>query len=304
MAESINQYSFQVALADTGYRQVACRAMALLDRDALVFELQRDTARIAGALAAAPSLDRPAPGLAWTVGQVAMHLFSVYGVFAAALRGEDVSTLFTEIGVHDTLPQQIAATNASVVSRYAFDSPGEAAEQLTEAAEVLLSAIRAADLDRSFPAPWYGPSAIHAGGTLAALTGSETLVHGGDICRGLRITYQPNRRLAAVITPTVMTRMLPLMVNQPAAAGVQAVFDVRLRGAGRFAMALSGGTAQAGEPGEFGRADCVLSLTPMAALMACFDRVPLGRMIATGRAFSYGRRPWLGLAFPRLFLKP
>ncbi len=278
--------------------------MRPLDRDAVLPELRTEIARLAGVLAAAPSLDRPVPGLAWTVGQVAMHLFSVYGVFAAALRGEDVSTLFAEFGAHDTLPRQVEATNASVVSRYAFGSAAEAAEQLTLAGQALVSAIAAADLEQTFSAPWYGPTASHAGATLTALIGSETLVHGGDVQRGLGLAYRPNRRLAALITPTVMMRMLPLVVDRAAAAGVHAVFDVRLRGAGRFAIAVAGGDVRAGTPGGFGRPDCVLALTPVAALMIAFNRAPVGRMIATGRALAFGRRPWLALTFPRLFLNP
>ncbi|MBV1856290.1 maleylpyruvate isomerase N-terminal domain-containing protein [Catellatospora tritici] len=278
--------------------------MTPLDRDSVVLELRGQFAGLADVICAGRSLERPVPGLAWTVGQVAMHLFTVYGVFAAALRDEDVSSLFTEIGVHDTLPQQVAATNANVVSQYAFASATEAAEQLTLAGEALLSAISAADLDRSVPAPWYGPSVMHAGATLAALIGSETLVHSGDIHRGLGVAYRPNRRLAALITPTVMMRMLPLVVDQKAAATIYAVYDVRLRGAGRFTMAFADGDVRVGEPGQFGRSDCALSLTPVAALMIAFGRAPVWRMIATGQALSYGRRPWLALRFPRLFLRP
>ncbi|GHJ43133.1 hypothetical protein Cs7R123_04750 [Catellatospora sp. TT07R-123] len=278
--------------------------MMPLDRDAVVLELRGQVAGLADVIRGGRSLERPVPGLDWTVGQVAMHLFTVYGVFAAALRDEDVSSLFTEIGVHDTLPRQVAATNANVVSRYAFASAAEAAEQLALAGEALLSAVSATDLDRPVPAPWYGPSFVLAGSTLAALIGSETLVHSGDIHRGLGLAYRPNRRLAALVTPTVMTRMLPSVLDREAAADTCAVYDVRLRGAGRFAMAFAGGDVRVGEPGQFGRSDCALSLAPVAALMIAFGRVPVWRMIATGQALSYGRRPWLALRFPRLFLRP
>jgi hypothetical protein len=33
-----------------------------------------------------------------------------------------------------------------------------------------------------------------------------------------------------------------------------------------------------------------------------YDRVPSWRVIAAGKAWAFGRRPWLGLRFARLFL--
>jgi hypothetical protein len=278
--------------------------MVPLNRDAVIPVLRAECATLAGVLRRAPALDPAVPGLQWTVGQVAMHLFSVYGVFAAALRGEDVSSLFTAIGVHDTLPEQVAATNADVVGRFAFASPIEAAEQIADAGDALLTVIGEADLTRTYAAPWYGPHVTRTGETLVSLIGSETLMHGRDICKGLGVPCKPNRRLAALITPTMMSQMLPLVVDRQAAAGLRAVFEVRLRGAGAFAMSFADGAATAGEPGAFGRADCVLSLTPWAALLTGFGRAPVSRAIVTGRAFAYGRRPWLAATYPKLFLKP
>jgi uncharacterized protein (TIGR03083 family) len=247
-------------------------------------------------------LDAPVPGLQWTVGDVAAHLFSVYGVFARAIQGEDVSSLFAAVGEHDTLPGQVAAVNAQAVSLIRFDSPEQAAEQLALAGDEVLKALAEADFSHVIATPWYGPTVTRSIAILAALVGSETLVHGLDIARGARHSHRIDAKAAALITPTIMTEMMPLVVDQSRTERVSLTYEVRLRGADRFRMTISGGTAVVAS-GD-GPADCVLSLTPAAALLLGFGRMPLWQAVATGQVFAFGRRPWLGPRFPGMFRRP
>ena len=126
-------------------------------RDALVDTLRTETGRLVDLVAGADSLDRPVPGLDWTVAQVAAHLFTVYGVFAAARRGVDVSSLFAETGEHASLADHVARVNADAIARIEFDSPAHAAAELGAAAAAMRDAVAAVDdLDATLPTPWYG----------------------------------------------------------------------------------------------------------------------------------------------------
>jgi uncharacterized protein (TIGR03083 family) len=246
-------------------------------------------------------LDRPVPGLAWNVGQVATHMLSVYGVFAAAIRGEDLTSMFTGLGTWPTMPKQLAVTNDHILAIMKFDSPAQAGAMLAEAAVSVLDALADADFEQNVPTPWYGPTVTRTIGTLAALVGTETLVHRRDIELALERRSTIDRHTAKLTVPTVMSQMLPLLVNQETTGGVTISYEIRLRGAARFRLDISEGTATTGPIG--GPVDCVLSLTPVASLMASFARVPRWKLILSGQILSFGRRPWLGLRFHNYFLR-
>jgi hypothetical protein len=275
-------------------------------RDVLVDTLRTETGRLVDLLAGAETLDRRVPGLDWTVAQVAAHLFTVYGVFAAALRGVDVSSLFAETGEHATLADHVARVNADAIARIEFDSPAHAAAELGAAASGLLHAIVAvADLEATLPTPWYGTAVTHRASTIVSLAGSETLVHTRDIARGLGVRWRLSAASAGVIAPTVMRETLPYLLDAKAAAGVRVTYDVHLRGAGALRVRVAGGVATTGPvDGDTTGVDCVLSLAPDAALLVGFRRRSVWRAVATGQSFASGRRPWWGPRFPGLFLHP
>ena len=110
-----------------------------------------------------------------------------------------------------------------------------------------------------------------------------------------------DEQAAAAVVPTVMTAMLPLLVDPVTAGDFTGTFEIRVRGAAPFVLAVDAGTASA-QPADGRRADCVISLTACAALLIGFRRQPLWRAVLSGASMSYGRRPWLGLRFPQLFL--
>ena len=111
---------------------------------------------------------------------------------------------------------------------------------------------------------------------------------------------------AAAATATVMSAMLPLLFDARRAQGLQADYEVRVRGGERFRMRIADGTAESLEAGErAGRnVDCVISLDPRAALLVGFGRSSLARAMLNGGAVASGRRPWLGLRFTSLFATP
>lgn len=265
--------------------------------------LARESDRLVGAVHAAPALDRRAPGLAWTTGQLVAHLCAVYRAFAATLRGEQLAPGIAEVaGTGRPLPEIVAAVNGSVVDRISFAGPAAASEALAEAATDLLAALDTGpDPLAECPAPWYGATATHTAGALAALSVSESLVHGYDIAGALGTTRRIDECSAVAVVPTVLTTMMPLLLDPVGARDFTGAFEIRIRGALPFVLAVDGGTAWA-QPANGQMVDCVISLTACAALLVGFRRQPLWRAVLSGASLSYGRRPWLALRFPRLFL--
>jgi hypothetical protein len=68
-------------------------------------------------------------------------------------------------------------------------------------------------------------------------------------------------------------------------------------------VAIEDGVATAARAGS-GPVDCVLSITPVAALLTGFGRQPVWRAVMAGECFAYGRKAWLGPRFPTFFRHP
>jgi hypothetical protein len=155
------------------------------------------------------------------------------------------------------------------------------------------------------PTPWYGRGVTRNVATLGAIGVSETLVHGRDLALALGGDPRVPERAAACAAPTVMSEMLPLLVDPAAAGGLTVTFEFRIRGGQSFVLHISDGAARCvPAPSTEYEVDCVISLSACAALLVGFNRMSTWRALVTGRAVSYGRRPWLGLRFRGLFLSP
>jgi uncharacterized protein (TIGR03083 family) len=255
-------------------------------------------------------LDGPVPGLEWTKAELVAHLCAICEAFASTLRGEDFAERFGtqfvgSYGSGPTLRDAVAATNAKVVTGASFATPAAAADALTSGAAALLAAFDShRDLSALLPAPWYGPQVALPAGSLLSLAVSELLMHGYDLARAAGADLRPSPACTAAATAVaaaVMSEMLPRMIDERAASGFTGSFEVRVRGGERFVLRIADGRAWS-EPADGRNVDCVLTLSAYHALLMGYDRVPLWRVIAGGKAWATGRRPWLGLRFDRLFL--
>lgn len=275
------------------------------DREALRAALGRESRRLVDRVRSSGHLDSPAPGLEWTAGQLVAHLCVVYRAFALAVRGDDYGPDITaNLGTGSTLPEVVASTNARALATVSFPGPREAADGLRQCADELLAALDIGpDFRAARPTPWYGTGVTRTVATLAALSVSESVVHGYDLAAALRTRPWLDERSAAAAAPTVMSEMLPLLVDPAGARGFTGSFEVRIRRAPRFVIRLDAGQADT-VPADGREVDCVLSLSGCDALLVGFRRRGLWRAIASGGALSFGRRPWLGLRFPTLFRLP
>jgi hypothetical protein len=229
---------------------------------------------------------------------------------AATVRGEDFGERFgTEFigtfGTGPTLPEAVAAINAKVVKDASFPGTVAAADALSSGAAALLAAFSAhRDLRAQRPAPWYGPEVALPVGSLLALAVAEFLVHGYDLARAVGTDLRPSAAMAAsaaAVAATVMSEMLPRMLDERSASGFTGSFEIRVRGGQRFVLRIADGQAWS-EPAAGQNVDCVLTLSAYHALLMGYGRLPVWRGIAGGKAWAFGRRPWLGLRFNDLFL--
>ena len=275
------------------------------DREAVRRALETESGRLADMVRTAQSLDGSVPGLAWTTGQVAAHVVSVYRDFAATVRGEVAQDALDGVADPDApVPETLAATNVVGIGRVGIAAPPEAAKALEQGADELLAALAAnPDLQASRPAPWYGTGITHTSGALAALAVSETLMHTRDIGRGLGVRARMSAASAAVAAPVMMSEMMPLVLNAEGARGFTGSFKIRIRGGAGFVVHVADGKAWT-EPAAGRTADCVLSLNPCSALMIAHDRQSIGQIVLSGGAMAYGRKPWLALRLRSLFLAP
>jgi hypothetical protein len=56
--------------------------------------------------------------------------------------------------------------------------------------------------------------------------------------------------------------------------------------------------------GRPARADVHLSVDPVGFLLVGYKRSPLRRLVLTGGALAWGRKPWLAFRFPSWFEAP
>jgi uncharacterized protein (TIGR03083 family) len=280
------------------------------DGSAVRQAFEQASERAAALARTAAPLDGPVPGLAWTRAQLVTHLFAICEAFAATLRGEDFAELFGpefigSYGDGGTLPEAVAAINARVVRDASFQTPAAAADALTSSAAALLTAFSTHhNMSALQPAPWYGPEVALPAGNLMAMAVSEFLVHGYDLARAVGADLRPSAATAAsatVVTGAVMSEMLPRVLNERTANGFTGSFEIRVRGGDRFILRIADGSAASEAAGSL-PVDCVLSLSGYYALLMGFNRLPVWRAIAAGKARAFGRRPWLGLRFSDLFL--
>lgn len=231
---------------------------------------------------------RPVPGSDWTSGEVVAHLIAA----ANNLTGMSRSAGRPYASV-DSIAEQNEVMNAEIHERDAL-------------------ALRAALAELSAELSKLPPDQIfrwHAGIDVtvldaAGIAAGELLIHGYDLARALRAPWSITRADATQVLHSLIG-VIPDFVDEEAAAGLHAVYDLRLRGDDRrYRIAFDDGACTVERVEKVAAADCRMSADPVAFLLVSYGRRSQWWAAATGKVAAWGKKPWLGFKFASLIRSP
>lgn len=282
--------------------------VATVDWVAAQKALSEEVARVVALLRSGPDVGAHAVG-EWNLGEVAMHLSQGFLVVPGLAR-RDLSA------VHDvltTLPPrdsgsligdvwELGGVTTDGVRSDPERDPRVLADRIEERAAAFLveAATGAAEERRA----WMVEGVEVAMPTLTCHLLNEAIMHGRDmaLAAGRRWPIERSHAAMAVdgfLVPVIASLGPRTMVDQKAAAGLRAVYEVGIRGGGRHCFVFDDGALTIEEPSSR-RVDCHLSVDPAAFLLVAWGRTSQWGAIARGQLVAWGRRPWLGPRFRAL----
>lgn len=244
--------------------------------------------------------DAPVPGLAWTAGQTAAHVVGDMREYTQALSshlGGDRADMDFPAGSPARLR---AAANERHLTDVGERDLRTLGDMLQETAVSYLAAAAAVD-----PAEHHSvvtaDSLVLEPALMTCLLLGEQLIHGLDIARAAHRPWDIGREDALLVIPAVLA-LAPNYLRPNRTRGLSISFELRMRGAGRYRMAIEDGAGVVTAAGD--RADCIITADPVTFLLIGYGRVPQLPQIIRGRLRAGGRRPWLAAKFGSLLASP
>ena len=259
--------------------------------------------RAADLIGSIDDMNRPVPGLFWTVGQVAAHMVVGVRGNAASMGGnpEQLSQFVPDVGGYS---DRMAAMTSGTLAAEPVRDPAAAARALREAVAALVNQAEQKAPDDAVQTPWYGAGASLPVAMDSRLMIGELLIHGLDVARGLGKPWPFSRDEVLLVIPAIYA-MMPRLFKADAGRDVNATFKVRMRGGDTTCLRIQNGSVDSAPWGPLhGRADCALSADPVAFFLLAYGRRGQWPLIAQGRLLSYGRKPWLALSLRSWFVSP
>jgi len=250
---------------------------------------------------------------AWSLAEVATHLSHAFVIVPGLARGDLSEThalLPSLAGLHGPSligdVWDLAGTTTLGVDTDPERDPGVLADRIEARAAAYLSeaARHSADERR----PWLVEGLVMPMATFTCHLLNEAIMHGGDIARADGRKWPIIGAHAALvhdgfIWPVIGALGPRDMVDQEAAAGVHATYDLRIRGGGRYRFTFDDGALAIDGPSSV-PVDCHISADPAALLMVAYARQSQWEAIAKGKLVAWGRKPWLGPKFRALMRNP
>ncbi|HZQ30989.1 MAG TPA: hypothetical protein VFB19_04575 [Mycobacterium sp.] len=240
-----------------------------------------------------PAPNAPVPGLTWSAAQTAAHMVGDLTEYTEGLEGHSVAAVGS-----GSPSKRSAAANARHLEMVGERDMRRLADTLEEQAVRYIDA--ASNVDEG--------TSIHTANGLVltppimtCLLLGEQLVHGLDIARAGRARWCISRADALLVIPGVLT-VAPQYVHPTRSANESVSFELRIRGGGRYRLAVHHGTAEITAAGE--KADCVISADPVAFLLVGYGRIAQWRPIIGLNMMAFGRKPWLATKFGSLISSP
>lgn len=249
----------------------------------------------------------------WTLAEVAMHLSQAFVIVPGLARG-DISAAYALVpelaGKHGQSligdVWDLGETTMAGVSADPERDPRVLADRIEErAAGFFEEAARHTANERrawlvegtNLPMPVFTCHLLN-----------EAIMHGRDIAKADGRPWPIEGRHAGLvfdgfIWPVFQALDSRAMVDQKAASGVHATYDVRVRGGGRYRFIFDDGALTI-EGYSSDRVDCHISADAVSFLLVAWGRQSQWEAIAKGKIRAWGRKPWLGPRFRSLLRNP
>jgi hypothetical protein len=271
-------------------------------------DVRRADARARSALAAAvvrsaqlwrsiADSSAPVPGLAWTAGQTAAHVVADMGEYTEVLT-RHVNGETAELNIPDGSP---ARARNSANDRHLVDVPERDMRRLADLLEAAVAKYLAAAsaIDTSERVAFLtADGLVLEPAVMTCLLLGEQLVHGLDIARAAHRPWNIERDDALLAIPAALS-LVPKYLRPRT---TNASFELRLRGAPRYRVAIANGTGVVTVAGK--KADCVITADPVTFLLLGLNRVPQLPQLLRGKLRAGGRKPWLAAKFGTLLESP
>jgi uncharacterized protein (TIGR03083 family) len=237
-----------------------------------------------------------ARGLQWTVAETSVHVLVSFSYYASCLRGE--TTFAAERAPGETLPAFVARQNRKHIDAEPERDPAKLAQRLRASIEEFVALARAVGpgANVTFAAGYTEESTT----SVCTLIG-ELVVHGYDIARTTGASWDVDPA-AAVLAVYSTSAALSLAIDPVAAAGKDINVEIRARGGTPFSIRVRDGRAWSELPAA--TPDAHVSTDALAYLLVGYGRVPIAGPLLRGRILAWGRRPWVLLQLPKMFLSP
>ena len=245
----------------------------------------------------------PVPGLAWSAGQTAAHVVADMGEYTEVLT-RHVNGETAEFNIPDG---SFARARNSANDRHLVDVPERDMRRLADLLEETAAKYLAAAADiEAIDAP-HRAELLTADGLVlepAVMTGlllGEQLVHGLDIARAAHRPWSIEPDDALLVIPAVLS-LVPKYLRPSRTKNANISFELRLRGAPRYRLAIADGKGVVTVAGK--KADCVITADPVTFLLLGLNRVPQLPQLLRGKLRAGGRKPWLAAKFGTLLESP
>ena len=227
---------------------------------------------------------------AWSAGDVASHVASVFENYVSMVEGSDP--------VLAASTAEIGRINATWLQNDTERDPRAAAARIEASFERLMERLRGAGEDR--PIGWHAGLTLPLS-TVLCLALGEVLVHGHDIGSASKGQWViPSAEARTVLEGII--GLSPYYVNEENARNFSARYELRIRRGFERILDFDAGRLTIGAPDA--RADCRISADPVAFLLVAYGRIGIWGPALSGKLVVWGRKPWLGLKLPSLLRNP
>jgi uncharacterized protein (TIGR03083 family) len=252
--------------------------------------VQRSCARVTGLLRSGIEGDRRITSSTWTIRDLAGHLTSGLDAYRQVAEGQP--------SPYEDIDDR-AKTNQARLETTSHLSLQEMADMIDEHNAHVVAAL--VSRRENAVVAWHGGIELSVRAVLGAIAG-EYLFHGLDLARTIGAPWPIDRADTFAIVDLFNT-VTPHLLDHRRVRNLTATIEVRCRGYDTSTFEFRNGVL-AVTPGPASSAHVRMSVDPVAFLLLGYKRAGLTKLLVTGRAVAWGRRPDLALRFAGFFQAP